>query len=45
MPTREIEETLAAMGVEVVNSQYVSHWLNQRLQLLPWRQSYMEKNC
>ena len=40
---QEIEETLAAMGVEVVNSQYVSHWLKQRLQILPWRKSHMEK--
>lgn len=39
---QEIEETLASMGVEVVNSQYVSHWLKQRIQLLPWRKSYME---
>jgi predicted nucleotide-binding protein (sugar kinase/HSP70/actin superfamily) len=39
----EIEEKLAAMGIEVVNSQYVSHWLQHNVSFLPWRKSYVEK--
>lgn len=38
----EIEQSLAHMGVEVVNSQYVSHWLQHKMKLTPWQRSYAE---
>lgn len=39
----EIEQKLAALGVQVVNSQYVSHWLQDKISLLPWKKSYEER--
>lgn len=37
----ELEEFLAALGVEVLNSQYVSHWLDHKLHFIPWKTSYV----